>query len=143
MLDLQHPERHFSALGGIAGVVLHIRARFEIQWFGLPGRVDSGSPVVSCCADAQRALRTEMDLVRKIAVERHTRRNGNDLALFIVGAHAHLDDNVSRRSRRFVLVFQFHHRVVAVLVVNLTNHDLAGAGHLIDAQTRPQNVICR
>ncbi|MNP29459.1 hypothetical protein D3C76_1224860 [compost metagenome] len=41
------------------------------------------------------------------------------------------------------MVFQFHHRTGAVLGMNLADHDLAGAGHLVDGDGRAQGVVRR
>ncbi|MNP15090.1 hypothetical protein D3C76_1074330 [compost metagenome] len=87
--------------------------------------------------NAKIAGTIKMNSVREGPVQLHPRSNGNHPAFAVIRPHADLGDDVAGGAVFLVLVFQLDHGLAAVLGMDLSDHDLAAAGHLIDHQTCP------
>ncbi|CAI2799836.1 Uncharacterized protein PFLU_5699 [Pseudomonas [fluorescens] SBW25] len=141
MIYIQLGKRHPRALLAVPTVVLHIRPRLEVQRLGAPRRTNALIPLTVRGVHTQQPRLIEVDHVGEALLQRHIGRHGDHPPFAVIRAHAHLGDDIAGLGFFLELVFQLDQRLLAVVRMNLPNHDFAGRGHLIDGQGGAQEVV--
>ncbi|MNL32879.1 hypothetical protein D3C87_1547570 [compost metagenome] len=82
-----------------------------------------------------------MNEVVEFTIELYAGGEGDDPAFGVGWVHSDFNDEVAGFAAGFVLVFEFDHRFLALVRVNLANDDLAGARHLVHREGGAQQVV--